>query len=235
MVCAYGVNEEWLNEWMTGKSKVRGNMYEEERSWKGEWFWVVTKRQRSYCYTHTGLWHQTTDRCIADQVNIFCFFQFLLRLVKGKKSRRTRSMRSESLRRRSQNMTCTTSPLPLSPSALQQSSEPTPSLPLEVPVSLQQPLLKQEEDLDGSQAKDSALGSEENHSDHDTDHLISPIDEEVELDEELRNETKNEQDRTEGLATDLDKEEVDNRSEDQKVVKTKQRKKGVTIVCPQSQ
>ncbi|XP_071542161.1 uncharacterized protein [Panulirus ornatus] len=123
------------------------------------------------------------------------YLAFLLRLVKGKKSRRTRSMRSESLRRRAQNLTCggsSSSSLPLSPSALQQSSEPTPSPPLAVPASLQDPALKDdEEDLDGSQAKDSAIGSEGNHSDNlDSDHPIAPIDEGDESEERRRTERR---------------------------------------------
>ncbi|XP_050712789.1 uncharacterized protein LOC126996421 isoform X2 [Eriocheir sinensis] len=106
---------------------------------------------------------------------------FLLRLAKGKKSRRTRSMRSESLRRRAQNLACTNnSQLSLSPTALQQSSEPAPSRPLGVPETLPEPALKEDDEyLDGSPAKDSALGSEDNRSDQlDSDHTISPIDEE---------------------------------------------------------
>lgn len=97
-------------------------------------------------------------------------------------------MRSESLRRRAQNLTCTNSSISLSPSALQQSSEPTPPPPLQVPASLRHPALKDdEEDLDGSQAKDSALGSEGNHSDAlDSDHPIAPIDEGDESKEDLQ-------------------------------------------------
>ncbi|XP_063610538.1 uncharacterized protein LOC134784403 isoform X2 [Penaeus indicus] len=116
------------------------------------------------------------------------FLAFLLRLTRGKRIKRTRSMRTESLRRRAQSMTCGTSPLPLSPSALQQSSEPAPVPQLEVPVTLQQAALKEEEeDLDASQAKDSALGSEDNHSDvPDSDHAFSPIEESEEHDSEAK-------------------------------------------------
>ncbi|XP_037790510.1 uncharacterized protein LOC119585850 [Penaeus monodon] len=116
------------------------------------------------------------------------FLAFLLRLTRGKRIKRTRSMRTESLRRRAQNMTCSSSPLPLSPSALQQSSEPAPVPQLEVPVTLQQaPLKEEEEDLDASQAKDSALGSEDNHSDvPDSDHAFSPIEESEEHDGDAR-------------------------------------------------
>lgn len=72
------------------------------------------------------------------------------------------------------------SQLPLSPTALQQSSEPAPPRPLGVPETLPQPALKEDDEyLDGSPAKDSALGSEDNRSDQlDSDHAISPIDEE---------------------------------------------------------
>lgn len=90
-------------------------------------------------------------------------------------------MRSESLRRRAQNLVCSNnSQLPLSPTALQQSSEPAPPRPLGVPETLPQPALKEDDEyLDGSPAKDSALGSEDNRSDQlDSDHTISPIDEE---------------------------------------------------------
>lgn len=116
------------------------------------------------------------------------FLAFLLRLTRGKRSKRTRSMRTESLRRRAQNLTCSSTPLPLSPSALQQSSEPAPLPQLEVPVTLQQAALKEEEeDLDASQAKDSALGSEDNHSDApDSDHAFSPIEESEEHDSEAK-------------------------------------------------
>ncbi|KAG0724935.1 hypothetical protein GWK47_039553 [Chionoecetes opilio] len=117
---------------------------------------------------------------LAQALCVVCL-AFLLRLAKGKRSRRTRSMRSESLRRRAQNLACTTnSQLSLSPTALQQSSEPTPSRPLVVPESLQEAALKEDDEyLDGSPAKDSALGSEDNRSDLlDSDHIISPIDEE---------------------------------------------------------
>ena len=95
-------------------------------------------------------------------------------------------MRSESLRRRAQNLACTNnSQLSLSPTALQQSSEPTPCHPLVVPENLQEPALKEDDEyLDGSPAKDSALGSEDNRSDQlDSDH-ISPIDEEHDSEEE---------------------------------------------------
>lgn len=123
---------------------------------------------------------------LAQALCVVCL-AFLLRLAKGKKSRRTRSMRSESLRRRAQNLACTNnSQLSLSPTALQQSSEPTPSHPLVVPESLQERALKEDdEDLDGSPAKDSALGSEDNRSDVlDSDHTISPIDEEHETEDD---------------------------------------------------
>ncbi|XP_042865367.1 uncharacterized protein LOC122248975 isoform X2 [Penaeus japonicus] len=116
------------------------------------------------------------------------FLAFLLHLTRGKRIKRTRSMRTESLRRRAQNMSCSSTPLPLSPSALQQSSEPAPLPQLEVPVTLPPAALKEEEeDLDASQAKDSALGSEDNHSDvPDSDHAFSPIEESEEHDSEAK-------------------------------------------------
>ncbi|XP_066983048.1 uncharacterized protein [Macrobrachium rosenbergii] len=90
---------------------------------------------------------------------------FLLRLVRVKKNRRTRSMRSESLRRRALNPSGMSSLHQLSPAALQQSSEPAPSLRLPVSATLQERVQKlEEEDLEGFLSKDSALGSEDYHS-----------------------------------------------------------------------
>ena len=140
-------------------------------------------------------------------------------------------MRSESLRRRAQNLACTNnSQLSLSPTALQQSSEPTPSHPLVVPESLQARALKEDdEDLDGSPAKDSALGSEDNRSDVlDSDHTISPIDEEHDTEEDSAAAASNEpRDRT-GMKINngsiLPRKEVGQVSP--------KSKKGVTILTP---
>lgn len=168
---------------------------------------------------------------LAQALCVVCL-AFLLRLAKGKKSRRTRSMRSESLRRRAQNLACTNnSQLSLSPTALQQSSEPTPSHPLVVPESLQARALKEDdEDLDGSPAKDSALGSEDNRSDAiDSDHTISPIDEEHDTEEDTTaaaaDETKN------GTGMKINNASAFPRKEVGQV--SPKNKKGVTILTPQ--
>lgn len=140
-------------------------------------------------------------------------------------------MRSESLRRRAQNLACTNnSQLSLSPTALQQSSEPTPSHPLVVPESLQEPALKEDDEyLDGSPAKDSALGSEDNRSDQlDSDHTISPIDEEHDTEEDAT------------IAAAVSKNDTYKKSKSASPVAIKQegqvspkQKKGVTIMTPQ--
>ncbi|KAK7078768.1 hypothetical protein SK128_015064 [Halocaridina rubra] len=112
----------------------------------------------------------------------------LLRQVRGKRSRRTRSMRSESLRRRAQqSLSGMTNPLPLSPAALQQSSEPAQHPQLSVQPALRPTVLKEEErDLDGFLSKDSALGSEDNHSEEcESDQTISPNDEGPESDSDM--------------------------------------------------
>lgn len=168
---------------------------------------------------------------LAQALCVVCL-AFLLRLAKGKKSRRTRSMRSESLRRRAQNLACTNnSQLSLSPTALQQSSEPTPSHPLVVPESLQEPALKEDDEyLDGSLAKDSALGSEDNRSDQlDSDHTISPIDEERDSGEDTT------------TAAAVVRKGLDTNSKSASPVTIKpegqvspKQKKGVTIMTPQS-
>ncbi|XP_064101144.1 uncharacterized protein LOC135211860 isoform X2 [Macrobrachium nipponense] len=105
---------------------------------------------------------------------------FLLRLVRVKKNRRTRSMRSESLRRRALNPSGMSSLHQLSPAALQQSSEPAPSLRLPVSATLQERVQKlEEEDLEGFPSKDSALGSEDYHSEAATlsDHASPRVEE----------------------------------------------------------
>ncbi|XP_042231671.1 uncharacterized protein LOC121872724 isoform X2 [Homarus americanus] len=168
------------------------------------------------------------------------YLAFLLRLVKGKKNRRTRSMRSESLRRRAQNMTCNNSSHPLSPSALQQSSEPTPSPPLEVPASLQEPALREEEeDLDDSPSKNNALANKKTPAyNADSDRTISPIEEEL-SDVDVTNKKENDHDASEGSITSFDESSKDSgfsdkKSEDEDPVLVKQPKKGVTIMTPTS-
>ncbi|MPC21610.1 hypothetical protein E2C01_014600 [Portunus trituberculatus] len=168
---------------------------------------------------------------LAQALCVVCL-AFLLRLAKGKKSRRTRSMRSESLRRRAQNLACTNnSQLSLSPTALQQSSEPTPSHPLVVPESLQARALKEDdEDLDGSPAKDSALGSEDNRSDViDSDHTISPIDEEHDTEEDSAAASPDEP--KDGTGMKINNGSILPRKEVGQV--SPKNKKGVTILTPQ--
>lgn len=141
-------------------------------------------------------------------------------------------MRSESLRRRAQNLACTSNTqITLSPTALQQSSEPAPSRPLGVPETLQGSALKEDDEyLDGSPAKDSALGSEDNRSDQlDSDHTISPIDEEH--DSENEKNTRKREKRNDEEAVSKSKNSCVAKKEGQ--VSPKQ-KKGVTIMTPQT-
>lgn len=167
---------------------------------------------------------------LAQALCVVCL-AFLLRLAKGKRSRRTRSMRSESLRRRAQNLACTNnSQLSLSPTALQQSSEPAPSHPLVVPESLQEAALKEDDEyLDGSPAKDSALGSEDNRSDQlDSDPTISTIHEEHDSEEDAATTT----------AQPRNGRDTKNKSANLVTVKEEgqippKQKKGVTIMTPQ--
>nr|XP_045621259.1 uncharacterized protein LOC123772230 [Procambarus clarkii] len=135
------------------------------------------------------------------------YLAFLLRLAKGKKSRRTRSMRSESFRRRTQNLTCGNSSLPLSPSALQQSSEPTPSHPLGVvpPAGLQEAAPKEDEDSDDSHPENNVLISKENPTSRaDADRTILPIDEEEESDEDSKGKKDPDHDISEDSIASLD-------------------------------
>ncbi|XP_069954669.1 uncharacterized protein [Cherax quadricarinatus] len=166
------------------------------------------------------------------------YLGFLLRLVKGKKSRRTRSMRSESLRRRTQNLSCSGSSLPLSPSALQQSSEPTPSPHLEVQVSLPEPALKQDEEDSGDSRPKNSTSEQNPPVGIDSDRMISPINEEDESDEDL-GKKENDNDISEGSVVSVDDGGKDSgfsdkKSEDEDGVPVKHVKKEVTM-SPQTQ